>query len=70
MRCAIPMRPAGSILLCIGLLLAEVFVPMLSGILQTQDPGPQGWLLLLGMSLIPYVWGQTMCVIEARRSKR
>jgi P-type Ca2+ transporter type 2C len=61
---------AGSILLCIGLLLAAVYVPVLSGILQTRDPGPQGWLLLLGMSLIPYVWGQTMRAIEARRSER
>jgi Ca2+-transporting ATPase len=60
---------AGAILLCIGLLLAAVYVPVLSSLLRTQDPGPQGWLLLLSMSLIPYVWGQTMRVVQAERSK-
>jgi len=60
----------GSILLCIGLLLAAVYVPPLSGLLKTRDPGLQGWLLLLGMSLIPYMWGQTIRVAQAKRSKR
>ncbi len=46
---------AGSIVLCAALLVAAVYVPVLSGILKTQDPGPQGWMLLLGMSLIPFV---------------
>ena len=60
----------GSILLCIGLLLAAVYVPVLSGLLQTRDPGLQGWLLLMGVSLIPFVWGQTMRIAQAKRSKR
>ncbi len=58
---------AGSILLCIGFLLAAVYVPLLSGLLKTKDPGPQGWLLLLGMSLIPYLWGQTIRAVQFMR---
>jgi magnesium-transporting ATPase (P-type) len=60
---------AGSIVLCAALLVAAVYVPVLSGILKTQDPGPQGWMLLLGMSLIPFVWGQTLRVVQSVRSK-
>ena len=49
---------AGSILLCIVLLLAAVYLPGLSGVLETRPPGFSGWLLLLGMSLIPFAIGQ------------
>ncbi|MDZ7718913.1 MAG: cation-transporting P-type ATPase [Balneolaceae bacterium] len=49
---------AGSILLCIVLLLAAVYLPGLSDVLKTRDPGQSGWLLLLGMSLLPFVIGQ------------
>jgi P-type Ca2+ transporter type 2C len=61
---------AGSILLCVGLLLAAVYVPVLSGLLNTQNPGPQGWLLLLGMSFIPFVWGQSVRMAQTGRSKK
>ncbi len=57
---------AGSILLCIVLLLAAVYLPGLSDVLNTQDPGRSGWALLLGMSLIPFVIGQ---LIRAFQSK-
>lgn len=49
---------AGSILLCIVLLLAAVYLPGLSDVLNTRAPGQSGWLLLLGMSLVPFVIGQ------------
>ncbi|PKD43871.1 cation-translocating P-type ATPase [Rhodohalobacter barkolensis] len=51
---------AGSILLCIVLLLAAVYLPGLSDVLKTRDPGRSGWLLLLGMSLVPFVIGQVI----------
>jgi Ca2+-transporting ATPase len=51
---------SGSILLCIVLLLAAVYLPGLSDLLGTSDPGQTGWLLLLGMSLVPFVIGQAM----------
>jgi Ca2+-transporting ATPase len=49
---------AGSVLLCTVLLLAAVYLPGLSDVLDTQDPGLSGWILLLGMSLVPFLIGQ------------
>ena len=51
---------AGSIVLCIVLLLATVYLPGLSDVLGTQNPGKTGWYILLGMSLIPFIVGQTL----------
>jgi len=48
----------GAIVLCIALLLAAVYLPGLSDVLNTREPGPDGWLLLLGMSLVPFLIGQ------------
>jgi Ca2+-transporting ATPase len=58
---------AGSLLLCVALLMAAVYLPGLSGILQTRNPGFQGWLLILGMSLVPFVWGQGLRFLQARK---
>ena len=55
---------AGSILLCIVLLLAAVYLPGLSDLLETSDPGRTGWLLLLGMSLVPFVIGQGIKIFQ------
>jgi len=44
--------------LCILLLLGAIYVPGLSDILKMVAPGFQGWLLILGMSLVPLVVGQ------------
>ena len=56
---------SGSILLCIGLLLAAVYLPGLSDVLNTQDPGWFGWILLLGMSLVPFVIGQCIRAFQS-----
>lgn len=48
----------GALLFCTGLLLIAVYVPFLSQALQTVDPGVNGWLLIIGMSLVPLVVGQ------------
>lgn len=47
----------GALALTIGLLIAAVYVPGLSGVLQTVDPGPDGWLIVLGANLIPLLFG-------------
>lgn len=49
----------GALGLCIGIVLAGVYLPGLSMVLHLVDPGSEGWLLVLGMSLIPLLFGQT-----------
>lgn len=55
----------GSILLCIILLIAAVYLPGLSDVLSTSDPGRSGWILLIGMSLVPFVIGQVIRAFQA-----
>jgi Ca2+-transporting ATPase len=50
----------GSLVLCSGLLLAAVYIPGLASVLKITDPGVKGWLLVIGMSLIPWLVGQTL----------
>jgi Ca2+-transporting ATPase len=58
----------GSIALCIVLLLLAVYLPGLSGLLNTQNPGLNGWGLIGGMSLLPLVIGQiALAILGARR---
>lgn len=56
---------AGSIVLCIFLLLATVYMPGLSDVLNTRNPGKTGWYILLGMSLIPFIWGQILRSLQS-----
>ena len=58
---------AGSIALCAALLIAAVYLPGLSAVLKTQDPGLSCWLLVLGMSLIPFILGQGLRIAQALR---
>jgi Ca2+-transporting ATPase len=44
----------GALALCVGLLLAAVYVPLLGNVLRVQDPGRTGWLIVLGASLAPW----------------
>jgi Ca2+-transporting ATPase len=48
----------GALVLCTGLLLLAVYIPGLAGVLGVVNPGWQGWGLILGISLIPLVFGQ------------
>jgi len=47
----------GAIALCVALLIAAVYLPGLNNILSTAGPGWTGWLLLLGLSLVPLLVG-------------
>jgi Ca2+-transporting ATPase len=49
----------GALVLCAGLLVAAVYLPVLAGLLKTEDPGPTGWALVLIASLFPLVIGQS-----------
>jgi Ca2+-transporting ATPase len=50
----------GALALCAALLILAVYLPGLSLVLDLTDPGRQGWLLILGASLIPWVVGQVL----------
>ena len=42
-----------AIVLCIVLILAAIYVPVLSDVLRLADPGASGWLVILVASLVP-----------------
>ena len=48
----------GALALCSGLLLAAVYIPGVSAVLQVVAPGGSGWLLVAAMSLVPLALGQ------------
>lgn len=50
----------GALALCTVLLILAVYLPILSDVLNTVDPGLNGWLLVLGMSLLPMIAGQIL----------
>lgn len=48
----------GAVGLCAALLLATALVPPLATVLKVTSPGTQGWVVVLGFSLVPWVLGQ------------
>jgi Ca2+-transporting ATPase len=42
---------------CLALVLAAVYLPWLSRVLELTDPGPRGWALIAAMSLVPLLLG-------------
>jgi len=48
----------GALGLCAGLLLIAVYLPGLSDVLKLVNPGRKGWILVVLMSLIPWITGQ------------
>ncbi|MDG2125654.1 MAG: cation-translocating P-type ATPase C-terminal domain-containing protein, partial [Verrucomicrobiales bacterium] len=47
----------GALVVCVVLLLCAVHVPTVSTVLGTEAIGWRGWVLTLGMSAVPLVWG-------------
>ena len=54
--------------LCTALLLLALYVPPLSMVLGLEAPGPAGWALVGGMSLVPLVCGQVMKTLARSRN--
>jgi Ca2+-transporting ATPase len=54
----------GALVLCVGLLLLVIYVPFLADILGIVRPGPTGWALVIGFSLVPLVVGQIVKLIR------
>lgn len=55
----------GAIGLCVGLLVAAVYLPPLSDLLRTELLDLKGWALAIGMSLIPFVVGQVVRELQS-----
>jgi Ca2+-transporting ATPase len=50
----------GALVLCLGLLMAAVYLPFLADLLGTVPPGLSGWALVAAMSLVPVLLGQIL----------
>jgi Ca2+-transporting ATPase len=59
-----------ALFICSGFLVATVYVPGLSHVLKTVDPGREGWVLVLSFSLIPFGIGQVLKKTNVKRSHR
>jgi Ca2+-transporting ATPase len=53
-----------ALVLCVVLLLSTIVLNPLAEILDVTNPGLEGWLLILGMSLVPLVIGQLYIAIK------
>ena len=56
--------------ICTVLLLGAVYVPFLSVVLSVQNPGINGWIMIILSSLVPVTIGQFMKLIFRRRPYR
>jgi Ca2+-transporting ATPase len=54
----------GALALCTVLLLLAVYVPILADLLSVVNPGPRGWALILGMSVIPWFAGLIIKAVD------
>jgi Ca2+-transporting ATPase len=59
----------GALALCTGLLLAAIYVPVLSVVLKVVHPGTEGWMLVIVMSVIPWVIGQIIKSTHGRKAQ-
>jgi len=59
----------GAIAFCTLLLLAAVYLPGISDLLQTANPTWRGWLLILAMSMVPFAVGQTLRIVQAGKRR-
>ena len=61
-----------ALLICTSLLMMSLYVPMIAKVLKVVDPGIEGWAIILGASLIPFIFGQIWKIGQVRKliSKR
>lgn len=58
-----------ALILCALLVLASIYVPALATVLQLEDPGTRGWLLVLLASIVPLLTGPAIRVFARRMCK-
>jgi Ca2+-transporting ATPase len=52
----------GAVLLCVGLILAAVHVPIVADVLSVEPPDRGGWALVAGLSVAPLAVGRAVAV--------
>lgn len=57
----------GAMGICTALLLAAVYFPVLSDVLNTTEPMVAGWLTIFGLALVPLALGQVWLWIRGKR---
>jgi Ca2+-transporting ATPase len=57
----------GALGLCTVLLLAAVYIPAFAQVLRVVDPGKEGWILIIVMSIMPIVVGQSLKSLSGRK---
>ena len=60
----------GALVLCTGLILMAVYIPILSQVLKVAIPGTTGWILLLVTSIVPLIVGQVVLFIRRKTGKK
>ena len=55
-----------AVLLCVGLVLAAVYLPVVSTVLRLSSPGVSGWIVILGMSVVPLLAAPVVRLIVPR----
>jgi Ca2+-transporting ATPase len=60
----------GALGVCVVLLAAAVYLPGLSGVLETVPPSGAGWAVALGLSAVPLVVGQVILLVRGRWAAR
>ena len=56
----------GALALCVPLILATIHLPGLAEVMGLSPPGRSGWMLVIGMSLVPLLVGQVVGAIRNR----
>ncbi len=56
----------GALGVCVLLLVAAVYLPGLSAVLETVPPSGAGWGIVLGLSAVPVVVGQVILLVRGR----
>jgi Ca2+-transporting ATPase len=51
------------------LVLMTVYIPVVAEALRVVNPGQDGWLLILGMSFVPLLFGQIVKLAFGRKGE-
>jgi Ca2+-transporting ATPase len=54
----------GALVLCTVLLLLAVYIPGFANILSVENPGAEGWVLIIGLSLAPFLAGLVVKAVD------